>query len=141
MSKDLEKKSTKKSSTVKKTTKKENVKDSAKKEVKKNVRKSSTKKTVKDINSLITLEEADSFYHVSLLAQAVCVIGILAISVLAIFENSFTIPIEVLVGITLLIMAYNNVKLFKRKGLTIVYIVFGVISLIIGFLGYFGVTI
>ena len=141
MSKDLEKKNTKKSSTVKKTTKKENVKDSAKKEVKKNVKKTSTKKTAKDINSLITLEEADSFYHVSLLAQAVCVIGILAISVLAIFENSFTIPIEVLVGITLLIMAYNNVKLFKRKGLTIVYIVFGVISLIIGFLGYFGVTI
>ena len=141
MSKDLENKSTKKPSAVKKETTKEKVKDSSKKEVKKNVRKSSTKKTVKGINSLVTLEEADSFYHVSLLAQAVCVIGILAISVLAIFENSFTVPIEVLVGITLLIMAYNNVKLFKRKGLTIVYIVFGVISLIIGFLGYVGVTI
>ena len=86
----------------------------------------------------ITLEEADSFYHVSLLAQAVCVIGILAISVLAIFENSFTIPIEVLVGITLLIMAYNNIKLFKRKGLTIVYIVFGIICIIFGLIGYTG---
>ena len=129
---DLEKKGTKKSTTGK-TTKKSTVKDS-----KKSVKKPSTKKSVKET---ITLEEADSFYHVSLLAQAVCVIGILAISVLAIFENSFTIPIEVLVGITLLIMAYNNIKLFKRKGLTIVYIVFGIISLIIGFLGYFGVTI
>jgi hypothetical protein len=130
---DSEKKSTtKKSTTVKKTTKE--TKDIAKK--------TSSKKTVKEvIDDSITLEEADSFYHISLLAQAVCVIGILAISVLAIFENSFTVPIEVLVGITLLIMAYNNVKLFKRKGLTIVYIVFGIISLIIGFLGYFGVTI
>jgi hypothetical protein len=141
--KDEKKSTTEKSTTVKKNTKKETVnKDSLKKvDVKKSVKKPSTKKTVKDINSLITLEEADSFYHVSLLAQAVCVIGILAISVLAIFENSFTIPIEVLVGITLLIMAYNNVKLFKRKGLTMVYIVFGIISLIIGFLGYFGVTV
>lgn len=130
---DSEKKSTtKKSTTVKKTTK----------ETKDIVKKTSSKKTVKEvIDDSITLEEADSFYHISLLAQAVCVIGILAISVLAIFENSFTVPIEVLVGITLLIMAYNNVKLFKRKGLTIVYIVFGIISLIIGFLGYFGVTI
>ena len=112
------------------------------KETKDSVKKTSAKKTVKEvIDDSITLEEADSFYHISLLAQAVCVIGILAISVLAIFENSFTVPIEVLVGITLLIMAYNNVKLFKRKGLTMVYIVFGIISLIIGFLGYFGVTV
>lgn len=109
--------------------------------------KKTVKKTTKKVskepieNEEITLEEADSFYHVSLLAQAVCVIGILAISVLAIFENSFTIPIEVLVGITLLIMAYNNSKLFKRKGLTTIYIVFGVISLIVGILGYFGVTL
>lgn len=109
--------------------------------------KKTVKKTTKKVskepikNEEITLEEADSFYHVSLLAQAVCVIGILAISVLAIFENSFTIPIEVLVGITLLIMAYNNSKLFKRKGLTSIYIIFGIISLIIGILGYFGVTL
>lgn len=114
-------------------------------EEKVNKPKKTVKKTTKKVepikNEEITLEEADSFYHVSLLAQAVCVIGILAISVLAIFENSFTIPIEVLVGITLLIMAYNNSKLFKRKGLTAIYIIFGVISLVIGFLGYFGVTL
>ena len=84
----------------------------------------------------ITLEEAESFYHVSLLAQAVCVVGVMALSVLAIFENSFTIPIEVLVGITLLVMAYNNIKFFKRKGLTIVYIIFGIISIIFGMFGY-----
>ena len=99
------------------------------------------KKNENDINEEITLEEADSFYHVSLLAQAVCVMGVLMISVLAIFENSFTVPVEVMVGITLLVMAYNNFKLFKRKSLTFFYILFGIISLIIGFLGYFGVTL
>lgn len=134
-----EKKETKVSK-IKKATEKKTEKKTVKKVVKK------PKKEKKVYNKPIkteeiTLEEADSFYHVSLLAQAVCVIGILAISVLAIFENSFTVPIEVLVGITLLIMAYNNVKLFKRKGLTIIYIVFGLISLIVGILGYFGVTL
>lgn len=139
MSKDLGKKSaTKKSTTVKKNTKKETLKKDS---IKEDSKKISANKNSKNIDNSITLEEADSFYHVSLLAQAVCVIGILAISVLAIFENSFTIPIEVLVGITLLIMAYNNFKLFKRKGLTVIYIVFGAISLIIGILGYFGVTL
>lgn len=132
-----EKKNEKKvSKTVKKKT--EEKVNKPKKTVKKPTKKVS-KEPIK--NEEITLEEADSFYHVSLLAQAVCVIGILAISVLAIFENSFTIPIEVLVGITLLIMAYNNSKLFKRKGLTAIYIIFGVISLIVGILGYFGVTL
>lgn len=91
----------------------------------------------KKIDSIISLEEADSVYHVSLLAQATCVIGVLAISVLAIFEHSFTVPVEVLVGITLLIMAFNNYKLFKRRGMTIVYIVFGLISFIVGIMGYF----
>ena len=108
--------------------------------------KSSNSKSKKSINKPmnvdeITLEEADSYYHVSLLIQAVCVIGVLVISTLAIFEHSFTVPIEVLVGVTLLIMAYNNVKLFKRKGFTVIYIVFGILSLIVGILGYFGVTL
>lgn len=101
--------------------------------------KSKSSKGAKSIKTeCITLEEANSVYHVSLLAQAVCVVGVLAISILAIFENSFTIPIEVLVGITLFIMAYNNYKMFKRKGLTIVYIIFGIISFITGIIGYCG---
>lgn len=121
---------------VKKTVKKDGVKS----------KKSSNKVDDKGINKPmnvgeITLEEADSYYHISLLVQAVCVIGVLFISILAIFEHSFTVPIEVLIGVTLLIMAYNNVKLFKRKGFTVIYIVFGVISLIVGILGYFGVTL
>ena len=89
------------------------------------------------VDKIISLEEADSVYHVSLLAQATCVIGVLAISVLAIFEHSFTVPVEVLVGITLFIMAFNNYKLFKRKGMTVVYIVFGLISFIVGIVGIF----
>ncbi len=103
-------------------------------DVKKNSKKT-TKKTNK--KEIISLEEADSIYHVSLLAQATCVIGVLAISVLAIFENSFTVPIEVLVGITLFLMAFNNYNLFKRKGMTAIYIIFGLISFIVGIMGYF----
>lgn len=133
MSKEVEKKNVAKKTAVKKNVKKESTKKVA-------TKKPSVKK-VDNVKDSITLEEAESFYHVSLLAQAVCVIGVLAISVLAIFEHSFTIPIEVLVGVTLLIMAYNNVKLFKRKGLTVIYIVFGIISLFVGILGYFGVTL
>jgi len=154
MSNDLEKVEEKKNSTKstkKNDTKKSSVKKTSSKEgtsvkkssgPKKTTIKGAPKKSVNEkINESITLEEADSFYHVSLLAQAVCVIGVLFISILAIFEHRFTVPIEVLIGITLLIMAYNNDKLFKRKGLTVVYLVFGIVCLLIGVLGYFGVTI
>ncbi len=109
--------------------------DSSKKVVKK-----SSPKKIEEKDS-ITLEEADSFYHISLLAQAVCVVGILFISILAIFEHSFTVPIEVLVGITLLIMAYNNERVFIRRGLTVVYLIFGIVCLLVGIFGYFGVNV
>jgi len=114
---------------------------SKKNDQKEEIKKTTKKRGRKPKKPEISLEEAEAFYHVSLLAQATCVIGILAISILAIFEHSFTIPIEVLVGITLLIMAYNNKTIFKRQGLTIVYVIFGLISLIFGILGYFGVTL
>ena len=132
--------STKTSNETKKTSTKKVVSKASKTKKNDNVKSVKEEKNTKS-NAAINLEEADSFYHVSLLAQATCVIGILAISILAIFENSFTVPIEVLVGITLLIMAYNNSKLFKRKGLTRIYVVFGIISLVVGILGYFGVTL
>lgn len=122
------------------------VKKTVNKTVKKGTTKKNSKTDEKSINKPtnveeITLEEADSYYHISLLVQAVCVIGVLFITILALFEHSFTVPIEVLVGVTLLVMAYNNIKLFKRKFFTVVYIVFGVISLLVGILGYFGVTL
>lgn len=121
---------------------KELEKNTKKKGTKSTTKKAAPKKTTTKKSTFnISLEEADSFYHVSLLAQAVCVIGILVISILAIFENSFMVPIEVLIGITLLIMAFNNSRLFKRKYMTWVYLVFGIICFVIGILGYFGVTI
>ena len=132
--------STKTSNETKKTSTKKVVSKVSKTKKNGNVKSVKEEKNTKS-NAAINLEEADSFYHVSLHAQATCVKGILAISILAIFENSFTVPIEVLVGITLLIMAYNNSKLFKRKGLTRIYVVFGIISLVVGILGYFGVTL
>ena len=124
--------------TDKKANKENETKKSSVKKNNKPLKKSSPKKVLK--KETITLEEADSFYHISLLAQAVCVIGILFISILAIFEHSFTVPIEVLVGITLLIMAYNNERVFVRRGLTVVYLIFGIVCLLVGVLGYFGVN-
>lgn len=141
---DVKKTDTKKDESKKTKKKVDETKVKKTSEKKKSVKKNDVSKPVKNVvkkkTETITLEEADSFYHVSLLTQAVCVIGVLAISILAIFEHSFTVPIEVLVGITLLVMAYNNMKLFKRKGMTIIYVIFGLISFVVGICGYFGVN-
>ena len=118
---------------------KNGVKKSSK--VKKNVGSKKDVLSKVDSKNFVSLEEAESFYHVSLLAQATCVVGVLFLTILAIFEHSFTVPIEVLIGITLLIMAFNNFKDFKRKGLTLIYVVFGFICLLVGVLGYFGVNV
>ena len=142
MSNDVEK--TKGTGVNKKIVKKSSIegKNKSKKDSNEKIKvKNNSNKGVKKINDQITLEEADSFYHVSLLAQAVCVIGVLTVSVLAIFENSFTVPVETLVGVTLIIMAYNNYKMFNRKFMTAIYLVFFIFCLFVGILGYFGVTL
>ena len=47
---------------------------------------------------------------------------------------NFFIPVELIISIllvlTLLIMSFNNYKVYKRKGFTILYLIFAILALI-----------
>jgi len=65
-----------------------------------------------------------------LIVQLVLVLILIVILVLSMFYN-FLLPVaEIIAGLALIIMGYNNQRIYKRKALTWVYIIFGIILIL-----------
>jgi len=64
------------------------------------------------------------------IAQLVLVLILIIILVLSMFY-SFLLPVaEIIAGLSLIIMGYNNHRIYNRKTLTWIYIAFGLILII-----------
>lgn len=68
---------------------------------------------------------------VGLLIQIILVFFVLVFSIITFFQPIFLVMSEILVAFLMFIMAYNNQKTFKRKGITYVYIITGIIMLLL----------
>ncbi len=69
---------------------------------------------------------------ITLALQLILLIIGIVLLITSIFKN-FLLPYsEIAIGLTLLVMAYNNDKIFKRKGFTILYIIFGLLVILNG---------
>lgn len=76
----------------------------------------------------------------TLFVQAILGITALILALMTTFIPKFIIPTEVILAFLMFITAYNNYRLYSRKGATIVYIVAGIISIVLLILGiFFGV--
>ena len=65
-----------------------------------------------------------------LMAQLVLVLILIVILLLSLFYK-FLLPVaEIVAGLALIVMGYNNQRVYKRKAMTIIYIVFGVLVLV-----------
>ncbi len=71
--------------------------------------------------------------------QIIVTVLALIFGILTIFNNSFSPWFRILVGLDLFVMAYNNHKIHHKKNLTIIYIVFAVLIILVGILSLFGV--
>lgn len=65
------------------------------------------------------------------------IVGILF--VLVMFKRSFFPLLQLILGIALIIMAYNNQVIYKKKKATILYLVIGILLLILDLLQVMGV--
>ena len=74
---------------------------------------------------------------ISLMTQLVLCICAVIFFIISIFEKPFFEIAEIIVALTLFVMAYNNTKIYKRKYFTIVYLVFGLFLLISTIIGMF----
>lgn len=85
-----------------------------------------TMKTKTKKNNLL---EMDVIYQLTLLLQLSLMVFILTFAVMSCFVAEFFVCFEALVAIMMFILAYNNQKIYKRKYMTWVYLMFGIVIL------------
>lgn len=99
----------------------------------KKVTKQKTKKNIKKEQEVIKHNE---WQNVGLLAQLIFSMAVLFFGGVCIFHGDFLIPVEKLLALTILTMAYNNHFTYKRKGMTAIYLVMGLAIMFIAFMGW-----
>lgn len=67
--------------------------------------------------------------QVTMLLQIILGIFALSFGIMGMFERELFFVAEVLVGILMFVLAYNNQKVYKRRFMTVVYNVLGIIIL------------
>lgn len=72
---------------------------------------------------------------VSLLVQIILLEMIIVFGVVMIFEPSLNKVLYTLIGLIMFSMAYNNFKFYKKKYMTLIYIIFGIFIIINTFFG------
>lgn len=76
---------------------------------------------------VIDLKES---YQITLLFQIALIIFIISFGILSIFNKELFIVCEVLMSVMMFVLAFNNQKVYKRKYMTYVYILFGILLLV-----------
>lgn len=84
-----------------------------------------TKKDIKKKNAL----DIDLMYQLTLLLQVSLGVFIITFGVMTCFVTELFVICEALVAIMMFILAYNNQKVYKRKYMTWVYLIFGIVIL------------
>ena len=69
---------------------------------------------------------------IALTTQFVLVILILVFGIVSFFNSTFKSICTLITGLALLVMGYNNHRVYKRKSFTLLYIVIGVLILVFG---------
>ena len=71
--------------------------------------------------------EIDTVEQITMLLQIALAIYALSFAIAATFEKGFFVICELLVGILMIVIAYNNQKIYKRKYMTAIYTGLGII--------------
>ncbi|NLL44040.1 MAG: hypothetical protein GX247_00015 [Mollicutes bacterium] len=69
--------------------------------------------------------------QIGLLIQCILVFFVIVYIIISAFESVFLIPTQIITSLLMFVMAYNNHKIFKSKGMTYAYLITGIIILLI----------
>ena len=67
--------------------------------------------------------------------QMVLTLLVVVFFIIGFFNQKFLIATEICLGLDLFMMAYNNYLIYRRRNMTIIYIVIGVLALLSALLG------
>ena len=83
-------------------------------------------------------EKSFSYLKVLIILQFFLTIGLIIFGIVTIFKTDLLYIFEILLGITLLVMGLNNFLIYKRRNLTILYIIIGLRSIVLAVLKLLG---
>lgn len=83
-------------------------------------------------------EKNFSYLKVLIILQFFLTIGLIIFGIVTIFKTDLLYIFEILLGITLLVMGLNNFLIYKRRNLTILYIIIGLGSIVLAVLKLLG---
>lgn len=83
-------------------------------------------------------EKSFSYLKVLIILQFFLTIGLIIFGIITIFKTDLLYIFEILLGITLLVMGLNNFLIYKRRNLTILYIIIGLGSIVLAVLKLLG---
>lgn len=67
--------------------------------------------------------------NIAIIVQAILTLGVLIIGIVVIFDKTFLASFEWLLIFLFFVMAYNNTVIYKRKRMTYIYFLAGLVTL------------
>ncbi len=97
-------------------------------------------KSVTQLNPKAKKQQEKSFSYLKalIILQFVLTIGLIIFGIVTIFNTDLLYIFEIFLGITLLVMGLNNFLIYKRRNLTILYIIIGLGSIVLAVLKLLG---
>ena len=83
-------------------------------------------------------EKKFSYLKVLIILQFILTIGLIIFGIVTIFKTDLLYIFEIFLGVTLLVMGLNNFLIYKRRNLTILYIIIGLGSIVLAVLQLLG---
>ena len=83
-------------------------------------------------------EKSKNYLKALIILQFILTIGLIIFGIITIFKTDLLYIFEILLGITLLVMGLNNYLIFKRRNLTIIYLIIGLGSIVLAILKLLG---
>ena len=83
-------------------------------------------------------EKRFSYLKALIILQLFLTIVIIVFGIITIFKTELLYIFEILLGITLLVMGVNNFLIYKRRNLTLLYLIIGLGSIILAVLQLLG---
>lgn len=82
----------------------------------------------KEVNKNDKIYKNYAWNQAGMLVQFILIFFLIVFGIITIFHNEFKLACFLTAGLILLVMAYNNHRIYKRKKLTILYIIGALLS-------------
>lgn len=83
-------------------------------------------------------EKSFSYLKILIIIQFILTICLIIFGIVTIFKTDLLYIFELLLGATLLVMGLNNFLIYKRKNLTVLYLIIGLGSIVLAILKLLG---